>query len=235
MNMSFYTAAAGASAQQSKLDVVANNIANINTRGYKSKTSSFSDLVYSNLSGAQGQNASLKIGSGAKIEKTGTVFSHGSIDNTDSKFDLSIDGRGFFALQNPETKEVVYTTNGNFIMSRRGNKFYLASKDGYLVLGKNGKPMEITGQENKLEPAVYDFPVEDGFISAGDTNFIPTAKNGKPFLTDTNVRQNSLECSNVDFSKEISKVVEAERAYQYSLKMVETSDEIQNLINTLRS
>lgn len=235
MDMSFYTASAGASAQQSKIDVLANNIANINTYGYKSKTSSFSDLVYSNLTGAQGNNANITIGSGVKFGKTGTTYTHGGSDVSDSKLDLSIDGRGFFGLQNPETKEVVYSSNGSFIMSQKGNKFFLASKEGYLVLGKDGKPMEITGQEDKFEPAVYDFPVNDGFISVGDTNFIPSNKSGKPFLTNANIRQKSLEASNVDLSKEITRVVEAERAYQYSLKMIQTSDEIQNLFNSLRS
>lgn len=234
MDMSFYTAAAGASAQQTKMDVVANNIANINTYGYKAKTSSFSDLVYSNLQSTENKNNSISVGSGTKLDKTDTLFSEGSPDLSDSKFDLSIDGRGFFALKNPETNEIVYTADGNFIMSKKGDKFYLASKEGYLVLGKNGQPMEITGQEDRFEPAVYDFPVEDGLICAGDTNFIPTAKNGKPFLTNANVRQKSLEASNVDLSSEMTKVIEAERAYQYSLKMIQTSDELQSLYNSLR-
>jgi len=232
MDMSFYSAAAGASAHQAKLDVVANNIANANTYGYKAKTSTFSDLMYNKMNSSGGE---AKTGSGTKLDKSDTVFSEGSLFLSDSSLDFSIDGRGFFGLLNPETKEVEYTANGNFVMSKLGEKFYLASKDGYFVLGKDGKPIEITGQEGeKLEPAVYDFPINDGVICVGDTNFIPTDKNGAPQMIDANVRKSSLETSNVDLAHEMTKVIEAQRAYQYSLKMIQTSDEIQQLINTLR-
>ncbi len=231
MDMSFYTAAAGATAHQAKLDVVANNIANANTYGYKAKTASFSDLMYNSMTSSGGES---KRGSGTKLDKADTEFSEGSLFLSDSKLDFSIDGRGFFGLIDPETKEVVYTANGSFVMSKLGEKFYLASKDGYFVLGKDGQPIEITGDEVKLEPAVYDFPRDEGFICDGDTNFTPSDINGTPYMIEANVRQNSLETSNVDLSKEMTRVLEAQRAYQYTLKMIQTSDEVQELINNLR-
>ena len=174
------------------------------------------------------------MGSGTKVDKSETVFSEGSLSLTDSKLDFSIDGRGFFGLLDPQTNESVYTRNGSFVMSQRGEKFYLASKEGYFVLGKDGQPIEITGQEDKLEPGVYDFPVIEGFECVGDTNFKPVEKNGVGYMIEANVRQNCLEGSNVDVSEEITKVIEAQRAYQYSLRCVQTSDEIQELINNLR-
>lgn len=231
MDMSFYSASAGASAHQARLDVLANNIANVNTYGYKTKSSSFSDLMYNNMTSNGGE---AKMGSGTKVDKSETVFSEGSLSLTDSKLDFSIDGRGFFGLLDPQTNESVYTRNGSFVMSQRGEKFYLASKEGYFVLGKDGQPIEITGQEDKLEPGVYDFPVIEGFECVGDTNFKPVEKNGVGYMIEANVRQNCLEGSNVDVSEEITKVIEAQRAYQYSLRCVQTSDEIQELINNLR-
>ena len=257
MEMSFYTGKVGASAQQAKLDVVANNIANVNTAGYKSKTLCFSDLMYNNMAGMNGLDSDVNSGSGAKGERTNVSFEKGSANLSSSDLDFSIEGRGFFALQNPQTKEYYYTTNGNFVLAEKEDGFYLSSKDGYFVIGKNGNPIRIKdsdtnsmeGETDKdgnplegevvsledAEPAVFDFPRTEGMLSIGDTNFIPVEKNGTPFFVETaKVTRGSFEGSNVDVSKEFVKIIEAQRAYQYSLRVVQTTDEIQNLVNNLR-
>ncbi len=259
MEMSFYTGKVGASAQQTKLDVVANNIANVNTAGYKSKTLCFSDLMYNNMAGIDGLESDVKSGSGTKGERTNVSFEKGSANLSSSDLDFSIEGRGFFALQNPQTKEYCYTTNGNFVLAEKDGGFYLASKDGYFVIGQNGEPIRIKasdtnstdGETDKdgnplegegegvsiedAEPAVFDFPRTEGMLSIGDTNFVPVEKNGAPFLVETaKVTRGSFEGSNVDVSKEFAKIIEAQRAYQYSLRVVQTTDEIQNLVNNLR-
>lgn len=258
MQMSFYTGKVGASAQQTKLDVVANNIANVNTAGYKSKSLCFSDLIYNNMAGIDGAQSDVKSGSGAKPDRTNTSFEKGSVNLSSSQLDFSIEGRGFFGLQNPQTKEVYYTTNGSFALAEKGDSFYLASKDGYFVLGKDGNPIKIKSGNTEVldedielgkdgsplegeaialenaEPAVYDFFRTEGMLSVGDCNFMAVEKNGAPFLVDAKVTRGGFEGSNVDISKEFAKVIEAQRAYQYSLRMVQTTDEIQNLINNLR-
>lgn len=258
MQMSFYTGKAGASAHQTKLDVVANNIANVSTAGYKSKNLCFSDLMYNNMAGRDGAESDVMSGSGVKPDRTNTSLEKGSVNVSNSQLDFSIEGRGFFALQNPQTKEYYYTTNGSFVLSEKQDSFYLTSKEGYLVIGKNGNPIKIrnsnpeaTDGEGELgkdgsplegeavaledaEPAVVDFFRTEGMLSIGDSNFIPVEKNGDPFLVDAKVTRGSFEGSNVDISKEFVKVIEAQRAYQYSLRMVQTTDEIQNLINNLR-
>ncbi|WP_304508348.1 flagellar hook-basal body protein [Anaerotignum sp.] len=256
MEMSFYTGKLGASAQQTRLDVVANNIANVNTAGYKSKSLCFSDLMYNNMAGVDGQDSNVMSGSGVKPEKTNISFENGSVNFSDSQLDFSIEGPGFFALQNPQTKEYYYTRNGSFVLSEKEDGFYLASKEGYFVIGKNGDPIrikagntEVTGEEtdkdgNPLEgeavaledaePAVFNFPKLEGMLSIGDSNFIPVEKNGESFLVEAKVTRGSFEGSNVDIAKEFAKVVEAQRAYQYSLRMVKTTDEIQELTNNLR-
>ncbi|HCT63710.1 MAG TPA: flagellar hook-basal body protein [Lachnospiraceae bacterium] len=233
MNLSFYSASVGAAAQQEKLDVVANNFANINTEGYKTKNSTFADLLYTTTTGAQG--GKVQRGSGTKLDKTDTIFDEGSYIDTDSKLDFYINGRGFFALKEPATGEVVYTRNGNFSMSQKGDDFYLSSCDGYFVLDKSGNYIKLNNlEDDEINPAVYDFSTLDGMRCVGDSNYMPTEKNGEAILSDVETSQCRLEGSNVDISKEMTKVIEAQRAYQFALKMVQTSDEIQTTINSLR-
>lgn len=256
MEMSFYNGKVGAAAQQTKIDVIANNIANVNTAGYKTKNQSFSDLMYNNMSGKDGLESKVKLGSGAKADRTNISFEKGSINLSSSDLDFSIEGRGFFALQNPQTKKYCYTTNGSFVLSQKEEGFYLTSKEGYFVIGESGNPIKIkTGDGNLAEgetdkdgnpldgetvsikdakPAVFDFPRTEGMLSLGDSNFEPVEKNGKPFLVEAKVTSGSFEGSNVDISKEFVKIIEAQRAYQYSLRVVQTTDEIQNLVNNLR-
>ena len=233
MNMSFYSATTGAIAHQSKLDVVANNMANVNTYGYKTKSASFSDLIYNNLVGSETEDSDIKMGSGVKLDKTNISFEKGNMNISDSNLDFYIEGRGFFGLQNPQTKEIVYTTNGNFVMSERNNEFYLTSKEGYLVLGQDGQPIVLNNSE-EIKPAVYEFARNEELMSIGNTNFVPYNRTVVPTMVDTTVRQGMLESSNVDISQEMVKVIEAQRAYQYSLKMIQTSDEVQSIINSLR-
>jgi flagellar basal-body rod protein FlgG len=258
MEMSFYNGKVGAAAQQTKLDVVANNIANVNTAGYKAKTLSFSDLLYNNMAGVDGQDSNVKSGSGVKPEKTNISFEKGSLNLSESQLDFSIEGRGFFVLQNPQTKEYLYTTSGNFILSEKEDGFYLASKEGYFVIGTSGDPIKIKSGDTKVtdedaetdkdgnplestevllenaEPVVVDFPRTQGLLSIGDSNFIASEKNGNPIVLESKLTRGGFEGSNVDIAKEFAKVVEAERAYQYSLRVVQTTDEIQELVNNLR-
>lgn len=233
MNLSFYSASVGATAQQAKLDVLANNFANINTEGYKTKNATFSDLLYTTTQGAQGGD--VERGSGTRLDNTYSVFDSGTYIPTDSKLDFYIDGRGFFALKNPETEEIIYTRNGNFSMSQMGEDFYLTAADGNFVLGKDGNSIKLNGlNEEEIKPAVYDFVILDGISSVGDSNYVGTEKNGEAVLSSVGTIQGVLESSNVDISKEMTKVIETQRAYQYALKMVQTSDEIQTTINNLR-
>lgn len=233
MNLSFYSASVGATAQQSKLDVLANNFANINTEGYKTKNATFSDLLYTTTEGAQG--AEVQRGSGTRLDNTYSVFDAGAYIDTDSKLDFYIEGRGFFALKNPATEETVYTRNGNFSMAQMGEDFFLTSCDGYFVLDENGNNIRLNDlADDEIKPAVYDFAILDGISSVGDSNYAPTLRNGEAVVSNVGVMQGRLESSNVDISKEMTKVIEAQRAYQYALKMVQTSDEIQTTVNSLR-
>lgn len=236
MYTSFYTAARGAMEQQKRMDVVSNNIANVNNYGYKTKNSVFSDLMYYNLNNYTGEDTRLKSGVGVIVEKTNTTFDPAGFVTTDLKHDYAIKGEGFFMLRNPQDNSITYTRNGHFSMSQRGNQFYLVNDNGNFVLDQNRNPILVTQDGLQAEIGVYGFNILDGMRSVGDNEFVPIEKNGNPYLIQgAEVVDHALESSGVNLADQISKVIESQRAYSYSLKMVQTSDEIVSTINSLRA
>ncbi|MBN7773723.1 flagellar hook-basal body protein [Clostridium aminobutyricum] len=235
MDISFYTAGVGAKAQQAKLDVIANNMANANTTGYKSQSAGFEDLLYSNIRDAEAADSQLKVGSGVRVEKTDINFSSGGMMPTDGEYDYAIVGDdGFFAVQNPATNEIYYTRSGAFQQSvAKDGKGYLVNSVGDFVLDENLKKIELNGQEFK--PGVFDFNVKDGMLLAGDNLYSPTQKNGQAILQkDAVLSTGYLEASNVEVSDEMVKLIESQRSYSLALKMVQTSNEVEETINNLR-
>lgn len=239
MRASFYTAATGAGAHQSKLDVIANNMANINTDGYKSKSAVFSDLIYNNINEAQ-QSRSLKSGVGTKIQGTDIDYSKGGYSQTGNPLDFAISGEGYFAVQNPKTQEIFYTRDGSFAMSQPydfdGETFDLVTKEGYYVLDSYEQPLQVTNQNQELDLGVFTFPISNGMQSIENARFLPVEKNGQPQMIteESQLERGYVELSNVDLAKEMSKIIETQRAYQFAIKMIQTSDEIEGIINSLR-
>lgn len=239
MNQSFHTAAVGAGMHQSRLDVISNNLANINTDGYKNKSSVFSNLIYNNINEAQ-ESRSLKSGTGVNISGTETDFKQGALSNTGEPLDYAIKGVGYFAVQSPVTGEVFYTRDGSFMMSQPtnfdGENFNLVTKDGFYVLDSNEEPLILQNANDDIDIGVYTFPILNGMESVGDGRFKPTAKNGTAELTgEVDVlEKGAVEMSNTDLAKEMSKIVETQRAYQFAIKMIQTSDEVTGIINSLR-
>ena len=237
MNMSFYTAALGAAGQQEKMNVIANNIANVNTDGFRSKNAVFSDLMYYNMRDEQGADTRVKAGSGIALGRTDTDFSESSMAPTGGNTDFAISGRGFFMLQDPNTQAVSYSRNGKFNMSLRADGFYLVNDNGKLVLDENRNPIRLDeeGIVGGARPGIYTFPVQQGMLNTGNNELTATEKNGEPVLSaDAELRQGYLEQSNVNLADEMSKTIECSRAYSYVLKMIQTSDEIEQVINILR-
>ena len=239
MYTSFYTAARGAMEEQEKLNVVGHNLANANNYGYKAKTTVFTDLMYYNLNNYTGEDTRYKAGAGINVEKTNTDFSPKGLITTEEKFDYAINGKGFFMLRSPITNEITYTRNGHFSMSRRGNEFYLVNDNGNFVLDENRNPIRVLdGNAGVLsgQIGVYGFNILDGMQSTGNNEFTPVLKNGEPFLMrDAKLVDKALEMSGVDVADDFTRMIEAQRAYSYALKMVQTSDEVVNTINTLRA
>lgn len=237
MNMSFYTAALGAMGQQEKMNVIANNIANVNTDGFRAKNAVFSDLMYYNMQSEPEADSRVKAGSGITMGRTDTNFAESPMNPTGGAYDYAITGRGFFMLQNPADGSLTYTRNGKFSLSLRDNVFYLVNDSGKLVLDENRNPIRLDeeGSMGETKVGVFAFPIENGMRSVGNNELEAVLGNGEPQPAgDARLNQGFLEHSNVDLSDEMSKTIEASRAYSYVLKMIQTSDEIEQVINSLR-
>lgn len=251
MKTSFYTAAAGAGTLQSKLGVIANNMANVNTDGYKSMNANFSDLLYTDMeAGGSGRG---RKGHSVKIESTQSTFRQpGSLSTTGKDYDFAIEGDGFFAVYNPDTEQVAYTRNGRFDMSNEDGTFYLTDTLGRQVLDKDGSPIELFQADDEERPqeqealrdriGIYKIPIVNGMVNQGMGSYLATEQNGEIYAQDdledeaaiSVIHEGMLESSNVELPTEMSQLIEAQRAYQMALKMVETSDELEQTENELR-
>lgn len=239
MYSSFYAAAQGAIGQQSRMDVISNNLANINNYGYKPKTGVFQDLMYYNLNNWEGDETRIQAGTGIVLEKADTNFAPSGFDMTERDYDFAIIDDGFFMMRNPVTNEITYTRNGRFSLSQRGDEFYLVNDAENLVLDRNQNPIRLvgdsaTGWELEALPGIYDFAVKNGMLNVGDNEYVPVEKNGDPILQNEDPLQGALESPGTDLALELVRMIESQRAYSYALKMVQTSDEVVQTINGLR-
>lgn len=235
MYSSFYTAAAGASAQQAKMNVVSNNMANINTVGYKTRTPIFADLLYTNYQDPVAGH--LQEGNGIELSKTDIDFDKmGALMTTGDDLDFAIKGNGFFAVQDYEGEgEIEYTRDGRFFMTNYDGTFYLTNTDGKVVLDSDESPIEITSTSQDLDIGVFNIAIRDGLMPSGNSDFLAVEKNGEiEAIENPELIRGSLEASTAELSKEMSLVIESQRAYSYALKMVQTSDEVEQEVNSLR-
>lgn len=250
MNQSFYTAAVGAQQQQRRMNVQGNNIANVNNYGFKAERATFSALMNYGIAGAQGDD--LPVGVGAIISQTATNYTAGPNATTGRTMDYAILGDGFFGLYDPASEEVSFTRTGAFILSEfqvatgetnadgtaeMETVYRLADEDGRFVLSNRGEVINVNVADQTAEQpvGVFDFINYDGLQHVGGNRFLPVEKNGQLRFGTGTARQGVLELSNVDLAEEMTKVIEAQRAYGMALKMVQTSDEIETTINGLRS
>ncbi len=239
MDTSFYTAARGVRTQQSRIDVVSNNISNLNTNGYKVHSSAFMDLMYYNMRSPVEELSTLKAGTGAMHQRTDIDFSAAAAAPTGQPLDYAILTNGFFMLEDPYDGEITYTRNGHFQASLRNDgNFYLITDAGKLVLDANGNRILVDTDEGvaSVDPGVFTFANTNGMLAVGDNEFSPVAKNGNPMLVaDPELLSGHLEMSNADVAEEYAKMIEGSRAYSYALKMVRTADEVEDTINNLRT
>lgn len=251
MKISFYTAAVGAKSGEAKLGVIANNMANLNTDGYKSKNASFADLIYTDME--EGGSGRGRLGHSSKLDRTESTFRKpGALSTTGRDYDFAIEGDGFFALYNPDTEQVAYTRNGRFDMTNQDGTFYLTDVLGRQVLDKDGSPIELFQAEDGERPeeeealrdrvGIYKIPVVDGMENQGMSAYVATEKNGEIYAQDeleaeagvSVIHEGMLESSNVELPDEMSKLIETQRAFQMALKMIETTDELEQTENELR-
>lgn len=247
MNQSFYIDAVGAQQQLRRLNVHGDNIANLNTVGFKADRSDFSALMFQNHRGIEEE---LPMGVGGRLLMTATDFSQGPVEDNGRSLDYMIEGNGFFGLVDLATGEVSYTRNGAFVMSSLERPtgqvdendqpimetvFCLGDGTGRFVLSESGGLVEVTDPKQKLPIGIFDFANYNGMIQMDDTRYMPVDKNGDLWYGTGTLRQGVLEGSNADLAEEYTKIIESQRAYGMALKMVQTSDEIETTINNLRS
>ena len=262
MNMSFYVGALGADASQKKMGVISNNLANINNTAFKPKNAIFSDLINYNLNDSPEAKTDLQAEAGTAVVRTNTEYSPAAFHTTGQPNDYAIgNANAFFKLQDPSSGEITYTRNGHFHAGEMPDgKFYLFTESGKHVLDENGKKMladdtalkaiESAGQtggntantnnateEGKQKIGVYTINYPSRLVNKGDNELAirPGDQNNKDSVIQNPILESgTLESSGTDMAKEMTRLIESQRAFTYALKMVQTSDEVEGTINQLR-
>ncbi|KKC30722.1 flagellar basal-body rod protein FlgF [Caldanaerobacter subterraneus] len=234
-----YTAASGMLAQTKVMDVLANNLANVNTVGYKKDVVVLSSFPNFETIREGGDNVppDRKVGRieyGVLIDTFHTVFEEGPLMETTGKLDFAIDGNGFFVVNTPQGER--YTRDGAFTMNADG---YLVTKDGYLVLGENG-PIRLSQGDVSVDEngniinngqlvdrlRIVDFDNYDALKKQGDNLFyLDNAVNTQIIPATGRIKQGFLEGSNVNSVKEMVNMISVMRNYESNQKVVTAFDE----------
>ncbi len=255
--------ATGMLAQQTNVDVISNNIANMNTTAYTKRRAEFNDLLYQNVirpgstSTAEGTivPSGIQLGLGVRTAAVYRVIEGGGLTKTDGTLDLAIRGRGYFQIELPEGKGIGYTRDGSFQRNADGT---IVTHDGYTVQPEITIPddaVEIyvnnsgevwvkqdgeTDEVNVGQLELATFPNEAGLEAIGDNMFTETEASGAPILDNPDTEgfgsllQGWLSTSNVNPVTEITELVSAQRAYELNSKVISTADQMLNTINQLR-
>jgi len=253
-----HIARTGLDAQDMRMRVISNNLANVNTTGFKKDRASFATLSYQTVTAAGAQSSSdskyatgLNLGTGVRIQGTSRMETQGTMQQTGNALDLALDGDGYFQVQLPGG-QLGYTRSGNFSRSPEG---LLVTNEGYQVMpgitvpegatqitvGTDGTvSATIAGQ---TEPAqlgqlqVANFPNAAGLQSKGDNYMLETASSGAANLGVPGedgrgtVRQGMLEASNVNVVEELVDMIECQRAYEVNSKMISATDDMLKYVN----
>jgi flagellar basal-body rod protein FlgG len=238
-----YSAAAGMAAQQRRLEAVANDLANVNTSGYKRTRVSFRDLVYS--PSARGGAAGVSTGAGAAAEITGRSFAEGSLLRTDEPLDVAINGDGFFQVRRPDGSSAL-TRDGSFRLDANGR---LVTSNGDLLqppitLPKGTDPKRVGIARDGTVSAdgrrlgriqVVEVTSAQGLQPIGKNLFAATAASGAPrAVRTTSVVQGSLEGSNVDMGDAMVDMMDSQRAYQLASRAIQMQDQMMEIANGVK-
>lgn len=249
MNQSFYIGATAAHQQNQRMNIQGNNIANVNSYGFRAEQGRFTALMYQNIKAAEERE--LPTGTGGAMWLSNTKFTPGTVMDTGREYDYMIMGDGFFAVADLAKDEVTITRKGSFCKARLARPtgemdenglpvmeegWYLSDGQGRFILSDTGTVIEIPEGEGgkNLPVGVFNYANLNGIEHIDGTRFRAIAKNGGIQRGTGQVENGKLEGSNVDLAEEISKVIESQRAYSMALKLVLTSDEIETTINGLR-
>jgi flagellar basal-body rod protein FlgG len=259
MLRALYSAAAGMQSQQMNLDVIANNLANVNTTGFKKSKIEFQDLLYQTARAAGAEQGSgnqlptgLQIGHGSQPIATAKIFTTGELTQTGERLDVAIQGDGFFEVQLPDGSRA-YTRDGALKLASDGR---ITTSEGLVLQGgfqpiapgttsitisPNGEVTTIgpNGQQS-FRVQLVRFTNPGGLESLGRNLYRETAASGPPEIgnPDENgfgsLQQGYLEMSNVKVVEEMVNMIVAQRAYEVNSKAVQAADEMMQMSNNLR-
>ncbi|MEY2341123.1 flagellar basal-body rod protein FlgG [Acidithiobacillus sp. IBUN Pt1247-S3] len=251
MMRSLYVAATGLEGEQTKMDVIANNLANVNTTGFKQSRAVFQDLLYQNLRqpGAQSSQTTqypsgLQLGTGVRVVATERLMTQGNLTQTGNSLDVGINGQGFFQILEPNGT-IAYSRDGTFQLNNQGQ---LVTSNGYLLqppvtippnaqsvtIGEDGTvSVVLPGQAAPQQVGTIqlaNFINPTGLQSIGDNLYLQTGSSGAPQTGQPSlnglgtVQQGYLESSNVNVVSELVDMIATQRAYEINSKAVSTSD-----------
>ena len=261
MIKSMRTAATGMASQQMNVDNIANNLANVNTTGFRKSKIEFQDVLYQNFRRAGSASAigvqvpvELAIGYGARPAATVRNFGTGDLQQSGNPFDMAIEGDGFFQVQRPDGS-TAYTRDGTFKLSADGS---IVTSDGYFMLPEVSIPEDAVsvsiGRDGTLEVLQFgqDTPSQIGQVelarfvnpaglsAIGHNLMVETSASGDP-ITDVpgqsglgEVNQGYVEMSNVNVVDEMVNMIVAQRAYEMNSKAIQTSDDMASIANNLK-
>ena len=261
MIRSLWTSATGMQAQAMNLDVIANNLANVNTAGFKKSRAEFQDLLYETLRPAGTSSSQdtqvptgIQIGHGTRPSTVLKIFSQGSMENTKNELDLAIEGDGFFQIILPNG-ETAYTRDGSFKLDSDG---LIVNSDGFALEPEISIPSDalsisvgidgtvsvlqagdsIPSEIGTIELARFVNPA--GLISTGRNLYITSEASGDE-MTGTpgedglgSIAQGFLEMSNVSVVDEMVSMITAQRAYEVNSKSIQTADEMLQMANNIK-
>jgi flagellar basal-body rod protein FlgG len=251
MIRSLWIAKTGLDTQQTNLDVISNNLANVSTNGYKRQRAVFEDLLYQTMRqpGAQSSQqtqipSGLQLGTGARTVATERIFTQGSLQRTDNALDIAINGGGFFQIQMPDGS-LAYTRDGSFQKDSTGQIVTASgyplsppitipadsisvtiSRDGIVSVLQQGQT--AVTQVGNIQLA--NFVNVGGLQSMGENLFVETASSGAPTPNTPGsngtglLNQGLVETSNVNVAEELVSMIQAQRAFELNSKAVTTSD-----------
>lgn len=253
MNPALWTSKTGLDAQQTRLSVISNNLANVNTNGFKRDHAVFQDLMYQNIRQAGGQSSEdtqlpsgMSIGTGARVVATEKLHTQGNLVQTGNPLDMAIQGRGFLQILKPDGT-LSYTRDGSFQIDSNGQ---VVTANGYqlqptitipsnaqsITIGEDGVVTVLAGgastptQVGNIQ--TVDFINPTGLQAIGNNLFLETVASGSP-QTGTpglnglgTLTSGALESSNVNVVEELVNMIETQRAYEMNSKVISTTDQM---------
>ena len=251
MSSALHTARSGLDAQDMRMRVISNNLANVNTTGFKRDRPDFETLMYQNVRQAGAQSSQetqlangMSVGTGVKIVGTERIYTQGSMVTTDRSLDVAINGDGFFQVDMPDGR-TGYTRAGNFAMDSEGK---LVTSEGYAVqpaitipkgaqsitIGQDGTvSVQLAGETGSTQVGqiqIASFMNPSGLQPIGQNLVAETTASGAPQAGTPgqdglgSLAQNSLEASNVNMVEELVDMIETQRAYEINSKVINTVD-----------